>query len=318
MKPEPLSSVRRRSGALHLMACLAVCTGLVLVVPPPAAAQMVMNGVEHLPFDRPESWALKYFTSASLLSGLETPRTQKPGAVSIGLEVGWLPPLTDAQQLVGYTGTEAQDLNKAPFFLRPRVAIALPARLSLIVAIVPPVQMFGIKPKLLAVAIERPIYETPSWAVGLRAYGQVGTVQGSYTCPETALAFEPGSAGNLEGCQAASSDTATLRYMGGEASVAYRPDVPHRLSPHAAVGLTYMNVEFQVDALTFGMIDHTRYLSHGVTASVSGGVSYRLTTRLSLGVDVFYSPLSVSRSPGAPAQNDGLFNVRGLVTYRLH
>jgi hypothetical protein len=79
-----------------------------------------------------------------------------------------------------------------------------------------------------------------------------------------------------------------------------------------------MNVEFQVDALTFGMIDHTKYLSHGVTASISGGVSYRLTPRLSLGVDAFYSPLSVRRGLGAPAQNDGLFNVRGLVTYRLH
>jgi len=43
-----------------------------------------------------------------------------------------------------------------------------------------------------------------------------------------------------------------------------------------------------------------------------------LTTRLSVGVDVFYSPLSVQRSLGAPAQNDGLFNVRGLFTYRLH
>jgi len=152
---------------------------VLLGVPSPAAAQMVMSPVYELPFDRPESWALKYFTSATLLSGLESPRTQKPGAVSIGLEAGWLPPLTDAQQLVGYYGTEAQDLNKAPFFLRPNVELGLPGRLSLIVAFVPPVKMFGITPKLLALAIQRPIYETPSWAVGLRAYGQVGTVQGS-------------------------------------------------------------------------------------------------------------------------------------------
>jgi hypothetical protein len=261
---------------------------------------------------------VEVLTSASLLSGLEVPRTQKPGAVSIGLEVGWLPALTDAQQLVGYNGTEAQDLNKAPFFLRPGVEIGLPARLSLIVAIVPPVTMFGIKPKLPTLAIQRPIYEAPSSAAGLRAYGQVGTVEGAHTCPEETAAFPPGSAGNPEGCQAASSDTATLRYFGGEASVAYRPDAMHRLSPHAAVGVNYMNVEFQVDALTFGMIDHTKYLSHGVTASFSGGASYRLTSRLALGVDVFSSPLSVERSPGAPVQNDGLLNVRGLFTYGLH
>jgi len=318
MLQETLGSIRRRLGVWGFAASLASGAAVFLGVPSPAAAQMVMSGVEQLPFDRPESWALKYFTSASLLSGLEVPRTQRPGAVSIGLEMGWLPSLTDAQQLVGYNGTEAQDLNKAPFFLRPRVTVALPASLSLIVAVVPPVKMFGITPKLLALAIQRPIYETSLWTAGLRVYGQVGSVQGSYTCPESTLAFEPGSPGNLDGCQAASSDTATLRYVGGEASVAYRPDATHRLSPHAAVGVNYMSVEFQVGALTFDMIDHTKYLSHGMTASFSGGVSYRLTSRLSLGLDAFYSPLSVRRGLGAPAQNDGLFNVRGLVTYRLH
>ena len=236
MQLEPLSSVGCRSGVLRLAACLPVCTVLVLVAPSPAAAQMMMNSTEHLSFDRPVSWALKYFTSATLVGGLETPRTQKPGSVSIGLEVGWLPRLTAPQQLVGYDGTRAQDLNKAPFFPRPRVAIALPGSLTFVVAVVPPVPMFGLKTKLLALALERPVYETPALAVGVRVYGQLGSVQGSYTCPARTVAFEPGSVGNPDGCQAASSDKATLRYAGGEASVAYRPDAPYRLSPHAATG----------------------------------------------------------------------------------
>jgi hypothetical protein len=288
-----------------------------LVAARPAAAQMVMNSTDHLSFDRPESWALKYFTSATLLGGLETPRARKPGAVSIGLEAGWLPPLSDAQQLVGYDGTEAQDLNKAPFIPRVRVTIGLPASLSLVVGVVPPISMFGLKPRLLALALERPVYETSALAVGLRVYGQIGTVEGAYTCPARTVAFAPGSAGNPEGCLAASSDTAALRYVGGEASVAFRPDAPRALSPHASIGLSYMNVGFQVNALTFGMIDHTHYLSQGMSVSASGGVSYRLTNRFTLGMDVFYSPLSVRRGFGAPAQNDGLFNVRTLVTYRM-
>ena len=317
MRPEPLSGVRRQTRVLRLMAYVAVFTGLVLVVPSPASAQMVMNSIDHLSFDRPESWALKYFTSATLVGGLETPSTRKPGSLSIGLEAGWVPSLTDAQQVVGYDGTEAQDLNKAPFFPRPRVTIGLPASLSLVVAVVPPIPMFGLKTRLLALALERPVYETSALAVGLRVYGQVGTVQGSYTCPASTAAFVPGSAGNPEGCAAASSDTASLRYAGGEASVAYRPDAPNRLSPHAAIGVTYMDVGFQVNALTFGMIDHTRYLSHGMVVSASGGVSYRLANRFTLGMDVFYSPLSVRRGFGAPVQNDGLFNVRTLMTYRM-
>jgi hypothetical protein len=294
-----------------------MCAALMIALPSPAAAQMVMDATDHLSFDRPESWALAYFASASLPSGLDTPRTLKPGSVGIGFEFGSLPPLSEAQQLVGFNGTESQDLNKAPVFLRPRVTIALPAHLSVIVTAVPPVRMFGVKPKFIGLAIERPVYETPAWAAGLRVFGQLGTVQGSYTCPASVLAFEPGSRANPDGCQAVSSDTATLRYAGGEASIAYRPDARHGLSPHAAVGLTYMNVAFQVNALTFGMIDHTNLLSHGTTIFGSSGISCPLTTRLTLGVDVFYSPLSVRRGSGAPVQNDGLLNVRALVTYRL-
>jgi len=315
MNLEPLTDVRRRTGFPRLAACLAVAVVLGLVVSAPAAAQMVMNSVDHLTFDRPESWALKYFTSAPLLAGLETPRTQKPGSVSIGIEGGWLPPLSDAQQMVGYDGTEAQDLNKAPFIPRVRVSIGLPARLSLVVAAVPPFSMFGLKPRLLAVALERPVYESSALAVGVRFYGQIGTVEGAYTCPADVATLPAGSAGNPEGCLTASSDTASLRYLGGEGSVAFRPD--NRLSPHLGAGLSYMDAGFQVDALTFGMIDHTHYLSHGTVFSASGGVSYRLTDKLMLGVDVFYSPLSVTRGFGVPVQNDGLFNIRTLLTYRM-
>jgi hypothetical protein len=319
MRPESLGDVPRRGHASWLLVFLAVCVAFLSGVASPAAAQMqmVMGPAEHLPFDRPESWALGYFTSATLLSGLETPRTRRPGDVSIGLEFGWLPRLDSAQIRVGYNGVETQDLNKAPFIPRPRMTVGLPARLSLIVAGTPPVRMFGIKAALLAVGLERPLVETPRWVVGLRGYGQIGTARASYTCPQSSLVFAPGEPGNEDGCQAPSSDIATLRYAGGEVSVAYVSARSSRFSPHAAVGVAYMDVGFQVDALTFGFIDHTRYLSHGVTVSGSGGLTSRLTSRLSLGVDVFYTPLRVRRGAGAPVQNDGLFNIRALMTYRL-
>src|SRR5690242_16014509 len=53
--------------------------------------------VGHLNFDRPESWALKYFASASLLSGLTpadaSPESRHPGSITVGVEFGWLPTL---------------------------------------------------------------------------------------------------------------------------------------------------------------------------------------------------------------------------------
>jgi hypothetical protein len=315
MSPTPFDSGRRP--IVRLAGGLAVGTFVLLVMPAPARAQMVMSSVEHLAFDRPESWALKYFSAATLVGGLETPGPQPSGSVSLGLEAGWLPPLSDAQQRVGYYGTESQDLNKAPFFPRPRVSIGLPWRFSLIVAAVPPVPMFGLKTKLLALGIARPVYEGRSWTGGLRAYGQVGTVQGAYTCPASTVAYAAGSPGNRDGCQAVSSDTAALRYVGGELSIAYRRAASSRLSPHAAFGVTYMDVGFQVNATTFGMIDRTHYLSHGTAVSASGGISYRLSGRFALSTDMSYTPLSVRRSFGAPVHNDGLFTARTLLAYRL-
>jgi hypothetical protein len=281
-----------------------------------SAVVPVVNEIDHLSFDRPESWALKYFTSATLLAGLDTPRTRKAGSVSIGLEMGWLPSLTDAQRRIGFDGAKEEDLNKAPFLPRPRVVVGLPARLSLIVAVAPPIRAYGIKPKLFALGLERAVYETASLSVGVRGYGQVGSVEAAFTCPTAVLGFAPGSPANSYGCQAESSDTATLHYAGGEVSVGYRGARLHRLSPHAAVAVNYLDMSFQVNALTFGYLDHTHLLSHGVTVAGSGGVSYPLTDRLRAAVDVFYTPLSVTR-PGASRQNEGLFNVRALVVYQL-
>jgi hypothetical protein len=303
-----------RAPRFTLIACAAWAALAASVVG--AGAQAVFSPTEHIAFDRPEAWALKYFTSVTLFTGLEPPVSRAPGTVLIGLELGWVPSLDEAQRRVGFDGTKPEDLNKAPIFLQPRVTIGLPGRYSLIVAFTPPVHAFGLEPRLLALAIERSVASVDGWRVGLRGGGQLGTVSGAYTCPEGVLAFAPGSAGNLYGCQALSSDTATLRFLGGEASFAYKPGAA-RFSPHATVGVNYLDLGFQVNALTFGFIDHTHLLTHGTTVAMSGGVTVALGARLAASADLFYSPLSVER-PAGPAGGDGLLNLRALFTYRVH
>ena len=59
--------------------CLLSLTGVLF------AQADVAAPVRQLSFDRPESWALKYFTSVSLLSGLQTTDGRQPGSVAIGL-----------------------------------------------------------------------------------------------------------------------------------------------------------------------------------------------------------------------------------------
>lgn len=278
---------------------------------------MVMPPAEQLPPTRPESWVLAYFTSATLLSGLETPATRRTGDVSLGLELGWLPSLSPAQRRVGFGGVKEEDLNKTPILPRVRVSVGLPAGFSVIVAGTPPIPMFGVTATLLAVGVERPVVEKPRWTVGLRGFGQLGSVRSDFTCPARVVAYAPGSPDNDYGCQAPSADRAALRYLGGEVSVAYRSEGRSRFSPHAAIGVSYMDTGFQVDAVTFDHIDHTHYLSHATVVSASGGVSYRVTPRFGLGVDVFYTPLTVRREVDAPLQTDGFFNVRMLVSYRI-
>jgi hypothetical protein len=55
--------------------------------------------------------------------------------------------------------------------------------------------------------------------------------------------------------------------------------------------------------------------THGGTFSTTGGVTYLVTSRAAFTVDAFYSPLRVKRQAGTPDTNDGLFNVRALLSY---
>jgi hypothetical protein len=275
----------------------------------------------HVGFNSPEGWALKYFTSVTLLSGLQPARAvdeeYRTGSLNVGLELGWIPMLSTERQRVGFSGRKEEDLNKAPILIRPTVRIGLPWRLSVMAAGPPPLQAFGVTPRLFALGLERPILERNQWRLGWRAYGQLGSVKGAFTCPERALAFPAGSDNNPSGCIGESADVASLRYAGSELQFAYRvPRVP-RLTLHAAGGMNLIDSIFEVHAPLETRLDRNRLWTRGKTFSGTGGFSYLLSSRVALTVDAFYSPLWVRRDPAAPSRNDGLFNVRALLSYSL-
>lgn len=302
---------RKASRSLYLVGVACVLTG-------DAIAQSGANApVQHLSFDSPEAWALKHFTSASLLSGLQPPETRPIGSVTVGFELGSLPTLDTGQQRVGFNGTAPEDLNKAPIFARFRVRVGLPWKFSAIAAVAPPFRVFGVTSRLFAFGLERPIWERKRWTLGWRGYGQVGSLKGAFTCSHTALAFPPGSPENPAGCVAESADAASLRYAGSEIQFAHRiPKLP-RLTPHVAGGVNLIHGIFQVNAPLESKLDRTRLWTRGMTFSGSAGVSYLLTNRATLTIDAFYSPLWVRRNSAAPRTNDGLFNIRVLLNYTL-
>ena len=300
-------------------ACALFCT--------PAAAQSVggtANGAQvfqtnqHISFERPEAWGLKYFGSVSLLGGLPAPalgETAHFGSLSLGVELDWLPQLDAGQQFIGFHGTTPEDLNKAPVFARPVLRVGLPDKFVAVVAPTPPMELFGVHSRLLAFGLERPLLERGNWTVGWRGYGQVGSVKGAFTCPTSVLPFPPGSSGNPTDCLYQSQDRAVLHYGGSEFEFSYR--LPHhpKLIPHAAVAGTFMDLAFQTHATVTAGLDETRLWTRGGTFATSGGVSWLYSKRVAFTVDAFYSPLWVSRSATSPRTNDGLFNVRALMSY---
>jgi hypothetical protein len=290
------------------------------------AATVAPNGAAfnpnyHISFERPEAWGLKHFASISLLSGLPAPprlEESRAGTVTLSLEMDWLPQLSVGQQRIGFDGTAPEDLNKAPIFARPVVRVQLPRKFTVLAAAPPPFELFGVRTHLLAFGVERPLVERGAWTVGWRGYGQVGTVKGAFTCPDSVLGFAPGSAGNPTSCVGRSADVATLRYAGSEFEVSRRLTRYPKIVPHAAVGGSFMDTAFQTHAPVTAGLDETRLWTRGGIFSTSGGITYLISRRTAMTVDAFYTPLWVRREAGGPRTNDGLFNVRALLSYTFH
>jgi len=260
---------------------------------------------------------MNYFTSVTLLAGLSVPHSREFGAIEGGAELDWIPQLSPAQRQVGFNGTKEEDLNKAPIFARPRVTFGLPGRFALTLSYLPPIRIFGVKPNLLAFALERPLYESDPWTLGVRMYGQIGDVEGAITCPAEVAKYPPGSPENLYGCENKSADKSTQRYAGLEFSGAYRIEQLGGLTPYIAVAGNFLDTEVRVNARTFGVLDHSHLVAETWTFSLSAGFAYPLVDKLTLSVGMFYSPLWVTRPPATSTENDPLINVRALLTYQF-
>lgn len=305
------AAVPSRYGRLLYGACL------LLVSAGASAARDVIEITEKHRSDHPEAWAMNYFTSVTLLSGLSVPHSRQTGEMEGGIEVGWIPELSPRQRTVGFSGTKPEDLNKAPVFFRPRLTVGMPAKFSLTLSYIPPVRVFGLKPHLFTAAVERPLYESDPYTIGLRAYVQIGKTEGAITCSSDDVAFPPGHPENLYGCEEKSDDKATQRYAGLELSGAWKLERLGGLTPWAAVAGNVLHPAVQVNALIYGVEDRTRLESTTVTISASGGVIYPVTDRVDFSVGLFYTPLAITRLPGTEDENDSLFNVRALLTYRF-
>jgi hypothetical protein len=289
-----------------------------VAAPVPARAQLVVAETDTLDFDRPESWGMKYYTSVALLTGMGVPHERAAGEIDIGFEGGYVPQLSDAERRIGFNGSKLEDVNKTSFFGRVRGSVGVGKGVALELAYTPPIETGGAKPNILALALGRPFELAPSWRLGLRGYGQIGTIKGDITCSAAEVAAGDDLQANPFQCVRPSEDESRQKAVGLELVAGY--DGRSRFKPYAGIAVNYMDLEFHVNALySDGLVeDHTVQLTSGTTVSATAGLTFAAGARFRVTAELFYSWLRVARPPSATSANEGLLNGRLFVSYRVH
>ena len=277
---------------------LALCAVLAAAPAAPARAQFVVATTETLDFDRPESWGMKYYASLALFTSMGVPDKRTGGTIDLGFEGSYVPQMSDEERRIGFNGTKLEDVNKASFFGRIRGSVGLGKGLALELGYTPPIEMGGAKPNILALALGRPFELSPAWRLGVRGYGQIGTIKGDITCSADEVAAGDDVQLNPFQCVEPSEDESHQKVIG--------------------LGLNYMDLEFDVNALyADGLVeDHNVQLTSGTTVSATAGLTFE-AGRWRVATELFYSWLQIMRPPATTSANEGFFNARAFVSYRV-
>ncbi len=269
---------------------------------------------EHVDFDRPEAWALKYFASASLLTGHGVASAHQPGTLLLEGEIIQVPFLGEEYRRVGFEGVKVENLNNAPIILRPRLTYYFTERLSATASYVPPVEFWDVTPNVLAGSLNWLVYPGKTLHWGVRFYGQIGSAEGPFTCSEEVVAAGDDFEVNPFGCSKVSQDTAFMDYYGAELSVAYPLKKLGGLTPYFGIGVNHMRLKFKIDSTLFGEPDRRTQRNSGNTVNFQGGVTLNIRPRIRLGIQAFYTPLDVVRQGNTSPENDSLFNLRAQMS----
>jgi opacity protein-like surface antigen len=273
---------------------------------------------ETLDFDRPESWGMKYYASLALFTSMGVPQPRTGADVQLGFEGASVPQLSDEERRIGFNGTKLEDVNKTRVFGRIRGSVGLGRGWTLELGWTPPVEVGGAKPNVLAAGLERPFPLSPSWRLGVRGHGHLGTIEGDITCSASEVAAGENPQGNPFRCVEPSQDESHQKAIGLELVVGY--DGPSRFEPYVGLGITYLDLEFDVNAVYGGGLveDHTVQLTSGTTVSATAGVTLAASRRFRVTAEIFYSRLTIVRPPATTSANEGFLNARVFVSYRVH
>jgi hypothetical protein len=140
----------------------------------------------------PEAKLMLYYSSTLAFSALGALSvTARESAMDVGasrrmaraeasVELSYIPPLSAKQRTTGLDKPESTNL--APLFVRPRLAVRLPAGIGLEASWIPPVRVFDVRANLIAGAVSRSFAPTPRTRITPRASFLSGRVEGAITC----------------------------------------------------------------------------------------------------------------------------------------
>jgi hypothetical protein len=280
-------------------------------------AQTVVETSESLPMTRPEAWAMAWMSQGTAFQGFGPATARRPGALAIGGELGQLPHISSARRRVGFDGTKPEDLNKSPVFGRVRAWVGLPAGFTLELGWTPPLSIGGARAhRMVAVALERPLWRHGDWMGGIRFAHRRGEVRGDITCSRTVAAEPPGSSENPFGCRAPSHDRFRERADSVELTTALAL-AGGRLHPFASITGTRLRVATQVDAEVFGVVDRSRLHARDTIGSAAAGVMVDAGAGWEWTLGLQWTPLDVRRQGQLHAQSDDLWSLRFMLRRSL-
>ena len=242
-----------------------------------------------------EGRLMAYYSAALAFSPVSAPRAMTPGAIRIGLEASYLPPLSEAQRSAGFSKTETT--NFSPVLPRPRLAIGLPKGISVEASWVPPVKAFGATANLVSGAISKSFAVRTDILLTPRLSGITGSVRGPITCndemttrTEGDLLFYEHVCHDME-----SEDRFEPRALNGEV-VASRSMRDGALSPYLGIGVMNEWDRFDVGVrFSDGSIDPNHPILEMNLTRAYGflGATWAGPRRSAITGELFYAPGSL-------------------------
>ena len=268
-------------------------SGLIAFLFLPGLMSAQGRAIERHAWSDPEGRIMGYYSAALAFTPIGAPKHAQPGWEA-GLEISWLPPLSDEQRSAGFSKTESTNLM--PVLPRPRVALTLPWDTRLEASYLPPVPAFGVKASLLSVALSHPVLEREAFRLTARLSGSSSKVTGAITCNEAIKDEGPGErlyfAKVCHGRE--SEDQFHAPAVAAELLASGR--ARGSVTPYAGLGVRTEQNRFIIGVKTFrGTEDPTHpVLEMNVTRPYGMvGATWASGVRHSVGGELFYAPGSV-------------------------